>query len=357
MSVVLLLVMALMVTLYTGRVKSLQYKTLLNEQNYIMAFAAAEAGLMKALGRLSEDPEWDASQLNETLPGNLSYSVTGTRSQIDRQSATFTVVDLESLGTSADGLAQAIIRESALLYLILANQPDAPLIVAGGLAVSGNFEVAANANGGGTGVPLSIWTDQTVDMNAGSGTTCGLQEFYDGNCSAKPYSEKGVKSPDILDNDPGLPNDLMEYLFNVPQSEWSHLRADADQRLVDCSTLSAGSVGLIWVDGQCTLNAGNVVGSADAPVILIVSDGDISMKGGARVFGILFSFRKSETLADFEIDMTGNAVVVGAVVSNHPVGHANGSYKAVYGADVLQSIEQHQAFKRIGRIPGSWRDY
>lgn len=356
-SVVLLLVMALMVTLYTGRVKSLQHKTLLNEQNYISAFAVAEAGLMKALGRLSVDPEWDGGPTGETLAGNLSYSVSGVRSLVERQSATFTVIDLESVGTSADGLAKAIIRESALLYFILANQPDAPLIVAGGLAVDGNFEVAANANGGGTGVPLSIWTDQAVDMNNGSGTTCGLQEFNNGNCSANPYSEKGAKSLDILDDDSGFPDDLMEYLFNVPESEWPHLRADANQRLTDCSTLSASSVGLIWIDGQCILNAGNIVGSVDAPVILIVSDGGIKMNSGAQIFGILFSFTKPAGAAVFEIDMTGNARVFGAVISNHPLGHAKGTYKAMYDKSVLKSIEQHPAFMRVGRVPGSWRDY
>ncbi|WP_168171541.1 hypothetical protein [Lacimicrobium sp. SS2-24] len=356
-SVVLLLVVVLMVTLYTGRVKTLQHKTLLNEQNYALAFAAAEAGLMKGLGRLSEEPAWDGSAFNTTLPEDTSYSVSGVRQLVAKQSTTVTVMDLVSVGSSADNLATATVRESALLYSVLANPPDAPLIVAGGMAVTGNFEVTANPNGGGTGVPLSIWTDQTVDMNNGSGTTCGLQEFNDGNCSASPYSEKGFKNLDIVDDDPGFPDDLMEYLFNVPEAEWPQLRADADQVLADCSSLNAASVGLIWVDGHCSVNAGTIIGSTAAPVILIVTDGNIKMNGGAELFGILFSFRKPGVVADFEIDMAGGARVNGVVASNHPIGHANGTYNAVYDADVLESIEQHDAFRRVGRIPGSWRDY
>ncbi|ALS99173.1 hypothetical protein [Lacimicrobium alkaliphilum] len=356
-SVVMLLMLVLMVTLYTGRVKTLQHKTLLNEQNYALSFAAAEAGLMKALGRLSEDSAWDGSQIDTILPENSSYAVTGIRQQVARQSTTVTVVDLQSVGTSADGLATTTIRESALLYSVLANPPDAPLIVAGGMAVGGNFEVTANPNGGGTGVPLSIWTDQSVDMNNGSGTTCGLQEFNDGNCSTSPYSEKGIKNLDIVDDDPGFPDDLMEYLFNVPEAEWPQLRAEADQTLADCSALNAASFGLIWVDGDCTLNAGSVVGSTPAPVIVIVTDGDINMNGGVELFGILFSFRKPGVVSDFEIDMAGGARVNGTVASNHPIGHANGTYNAVYDADVLESIKQHDAFRRVGRIPGSWRDF
>lgn len=354
---VMLLILVLMVTLYTGRVKTLQHKTLLNEQNYVLSFAAAESGLMKALGRLSEDSDWDGAQMNTILPENSSYSVTGIRQQVAKHSTTVTVVDLESVGTSADGLATTTIRESVLLYSVLANSPDAPLIVAGGMAVGGNFQVAANPNGGGAGVPVSVWTDQSIDMNNGSGTTCGLQEFNDNNCSTSPYSEKGFKNLDIVDEDPGFPDDLMEYLFNVPEAEWSQLRVDTDQIVADCSSLNAASVGLIWVDGNCTLNAGTVVGSTPAPVIVIVTDGDINMNGGAELFGILFSFRKPGVLTDFEIDMAGGAKVNGAVASNHPIGHANGTYNAVYDASVLASINQHDAFRRVGRIPGSWRDF
>lgn len=355
--VVLLLVLVLMVTLYTGRVKSLQHKTLLNEQNYVSAFSAAEAGLMAALGRLSEDPGWDGATLDVMLPGNSSYSITGIREQVNKQASTVTLVDLQSLGTSADGLASAMVRESALLYPVMANLPDAPLIVAGGVTPGGNFRLAANPHGGGQGVPVSLWTDEVVDMHNGNGTTCGLHEYKQGQCSASPYSKRGNKGADIVDDDPGFPDDVMEYLFNLPGSRWPYLRADADQILATCSAANMAPVGLIWIDGDCTLNANTIIGSRLAPVILIVADGDISIKGGAELFGLLFSFRTPAEIAEFDIDMTGSAKVNGAVVSNHAVGHANGTFNVVYDADVLKSIQTHDVFRRVGIVPGSWRDF
>lgn len=356
-SVVLLLGLVVLVTLSTGKIKSFQSKIMLNELNYSMAFAAAEAGLMRGLGVLDENPAWAGAAINETLAGLGNFTVTGVRQTINRQSNTITLFTLNSAGTSPDGLSTVNVSEQAIQYSVLANPPDVPLIVAGGLHVSGNFEVVANPNGGGTGVPLSIWTDLDVDMNNGSGTTCGLQEFNDGNCSSSPYSESGFQDLDIVDNDANFPTDLLEYVFNVPEAEWDTLRSDANLILVDCSTLGAASVGLIWVDGDCSLNAGTVVGAAGSPVIVVVTDGDLTMNGGAIINGMVFSFRKPGNVADFELNMIGGARVNGVVVSNHEVGHANGTYNSVYDADVLAMLQTHDAFQRIARVPGSWRDF
>jgi hypothetical protein len=356
-SVVLLLTLVTLVTLSTGRIVSFEHKILLNEQNHAFAFSAAESGLARSLGVLNDDPGWAGAAINEVLAGQGSFSSAGVRQTVNRASGSVTLVTLSSSGNSADGLSTANVSEQAMLYSVLANPPDVPLIVAGGLDVSGNFEVVANANGGGNGVPLSIWTDGNVDMNNGSGTTCGLQEFNDGNCSADPYSESGFQDQDILDNDPAFPPDLMEYMFNVPEAEWDTLRSDANLRLPDCSTLGAASTGLIWVDGDCSLNANVLVGSVNNPVILIVTDGDLTMNGGAIINGIVFSFRKPGVIADFEINMIGGARVNGVVASNHPVGHANGSYNSVYDSDVLAELKVNDAFQRVARVPGSWRDF
>ncbi len=356
-AVVLLLVLVTLVTLYTGKIKSFEHKILLNAQNHQLAFSSAEAGIAHAISRLTEETTWDGSTINQVLPDQGSFTVSGVRQSIDRASTTLLLVTLTSVGTSPDGTSTSTLTQQVIQYSVLANPPDVPLIVAGGLDVSGNFEVAANPNGGGEGVPLSIWTDQDVDMKNGSGTTCGLQEFSDGTCSSSAYSEKGFQDLDILDNDPDFPNDLMEYMFNIPASEWPKLRDDANVRLTGCSSLGPSSVGMIWVDGNCTLNSNVVVGSVADPVILIVTDGDLTMNGGSMINGMLFSFRKPTTLADFEMNMIGGARVNGIVASNHPVGHSNGTYNSVFDVDVLEGLAQNDAFLRVAIVPGSWRDF
>ncbi|MEW9798741.1 pilus assembly PilX family protein [Alteromonas sp. CYL-A6] len=356
-AVLMLLIVITLVTVFTGRIKSFEHQIMLNEQNQLMAFSAAQAGLERGLSQLGEEPSWDGTAFTNTLPNMTQFTVSAVEQDIERESASLRLFTFTSVGTSADGLGTSTQTIQAIQYSVLANPPDVPLIVAGGLGVSGNFEVAANPNGGGEGVPLSIWTDLNVDLTSGSGSTCGLQEFSDGNCSTDTYSEKGFKDSDILDNDPAFPTDLMEYLFNVPEAEWPSLRADADERLANCSSLDAASSGLIWVDGDCSLNANVIVGSVSDPVILVVTDGDLTMNGGAEINGMLFSFRKPGTVTDFELNMIGGARVNGVVASNHEVGHSGGTYNSVYDADILAELEQNDAFQRVAVVPGSWRDF
>ena len=126
-SVVLLLTMAALVTLYTGQVKSFENLITLNAQNRLLAFNSAEAGLMKALGILTIEPYWDGAQFTGSLPGQGSFTTTGSWKEIHRESATQRLVTLESVGKSPDRLSTVTVTEQALVYPLVANLPDAPL--------------------------------------------------------------------------------------------------------------------------------------------------------------------------------------------------------------------------------------
>ena len=356
-SVVLLLTMAALVTLYTGQVKSFENQITLNEQNRLLAFNSAEAGLMKALGVLSIEPYWDGAQFTGSLPGQGRFTTTGSWDEILRESATQRLMTLESVGQSPDRLSIVTVTEQALVYPLVANLPDAPLVVAGGIAAGGAFEVVANPDGGGAGVPLSVWSDLDVDLLNGSTKTCSQQSFAEGNCSNSPYSQTGIQGPDILNNDVNFPDDLLEYIFNVPASQWTLLRNEADEVLSTCTSLGAATSGFIWVEGHCYITANTLVGNNTNPVILIVADGDLTINSGSMITGLVFSFRKPTTTSNYDIYMTGGARVIGGVIANHILGHANGYYHSTYHRDVLTRLQQHSSFQRLARVPGSWRDY
>ena len=357
LSVVLLMMLISLVTLYTGRIKSFEYKIILNGQNYVSAFTAAENGLMRSMAMLVENKDWGGDLHSETLEDATIFAASGQTQTIQRSSATMNLLTLSSTGTSADGLSQVTLSEQVLNYPLLINIPDAAVVVTDGLDPGGDFVLGANPNGSGQGIPLSIWTNGDVDMNVSSGSTCGQQEFYEGNCQTLAYSQNGFQDVDILDNDPHFPDDLMEYLFNVPQAQWNSLLSEAQVNLTDCGVLQADSFGLIWIEGNCIIESGMQIGSIKNPVILVLVDGDISMQSGVTVNGILFSFRKPGMLSEFELNMLDGALVNGAIVSNHPLGHANGTLNVVYNAAVLDQLQQHNTFRRVARIPGSWKDF
>jgi len=221
--------------------------------------------------------------------------------------------------------------------------------------VSGNFTVVANPNGGGPGVPLSIWTDEYVDLTNGSGQTCH-QGDYAGGCSAN-ISQPGDKQSDIKDSDPDFPDDLVWYLFNENDDAagWANIESRASQVVSDCDGLGPTTTGLIIVDGDCSPGAN--IGSQAAPVVLIIKDGNLSINGNRQLYGLIFAYSSHPATATTDIDLRGGAIVHGALAANYKLGKANGTYDAKFDATVLSNIKNGAAFQTPKQIPGSWRDW
>lgn len=223
------------------------------------------------------------------------------------------------------------------------------------MAVGGNFTIVANPNGGGLGVPLSVWTSGNVDLITGTGQTCH-QGDYSGGCSAN-ISQQGDKQSDIKDNDPAFPTDLVWYLFNEKDDAtgWANLEARATERLTDCSSLGPTSTGLIIVDGDCKPSAN--VGSAASPVILIVRNGNLAVNGNTVLYGLVFAYSSDPAAATTDVKLNGGAIVHGAMVSNYQLGNSNGTYDAKFDASVLSNISNGASFQIVTQVPGSWRDW
>ncbi|UHQ19610.1 hypothetical protein LVB87_00075 [Lysobacter sp. KIS68-7] len=71
------------------------------------------------------------------------------------------------------------------------NQP--PIMAAGSVDVTGGLQVVTNPNGGGAGVPVSVWTRKDI-TKTGTPNTCYADEFYryGAKNNAPPTIEEGV---------------------------------------------------------------------------------------------------------------------------------------------------------------------
>ncbi|MGY3893119.1 PilX N-terminal domain-containing pilus assembly protein [Aeromonas enterica] len=352
----LLMLILLGISLLVGKMLVADRRVTLNEVLYRQAMAMAEVGLADGLGRLTLDPAWRTSGATTTLTtGSYVLSVADDPPSIAVGSTTVMPIAVSSTATLNDTQAEAVVRTKVVRFSVLAGTPAAPLTVAGGMAVGGNFTIVANPNGGGLGVPLSVWTSGNVDLITGTGQTCH-QGDYDGGCSAN-ISQKGDKQSDIKDNDTSFPTDLVWYLFNEKDDAngWANLEARATQRLTDCSSLGPASTGLIIVDGDCKPSAN--VGSETAPVILIVRNGNLAVNGNTVLYGLVFAYSSNPAAAGTDVKLTGGAIVHGAMVSNYQLGNANGTYDAKFDASVLSNISNGAAFQVVNQVPGSWRDW
>ena len=256
--------------------------------------------------------------------------------------------------------------------------PAVPLTTKNMFPPTGAAEVVANPNGGGVGVPISVWMNRNpactpdgtaIDPSQGSWATCEAHEWYElssmpddaqcpGSCSCSFQESLSYThgSDDILGidlvQDEEFPCDLFQFYFGTPRSNYESVKGFA-KVLSDCSTLGPGSFGVYWISGEyCDINANSVVGSPYAPVLLISAAGTTRMAGGATIFGVLYVSDAEDINAIFESQ--GNNIVYGQVVLDAQFGTYNGTFQVVYNENLLTRIAGSGA---IGNVPGGWVDF
>lgn len=354
---VLLLAIIILVTLYTAKFKAQEQRIMRNHMAMMEAQTVADAALEQTIMEIDKDRNNLNRTINGTIGGanytatiiNVTYPNTP-RGRVD-------VVEVDVVANSADGSATQRSAQELIVMGLVRSGPNVPLAIRGSINVSGSFQIAANPNGGGDGVPLSIWSRDDVDIN-GNGTTCGQWEFDNGVCASQTLSERGDHGIDILDSDPAFPDDLLDYLFGVPEENWEELRAMANEELDGCSSLGPNTTGLIWVNGNCDMPSTDV-GSPSAPAIIIVHDGDFKMNGSVTLYGMVFQFVTPGQASppEYEITLNGGAFVEGSIMASQDPKLSNGNLTVRYSSDVLQSMETNEEFRRVYRVGGSWHDF
>ncbi|GAC18463.1 hypothetical protein [Paraglaciecola arctica] len=354
LTVVLLLIMVTLVTLYTGKIQSFEHQIMLNTQNQKWAQASAQAGLNQGLAILNVNKEWPGVEVVGNLDDSSTFNISAISEDLlgNRK-----LVTMNASGRSADGLAKATVIEQSLVYPILVNPPTAPLIVQHGFSSAGEFEVVTNPDGLGAAAPLSLWSDAVITLSGTSHHSCILSVFNQGDCSTDSYSDHSIKQSDIADSSASFPADLVSYLFNIPSAEWIQLQHQSDFVLADCDTLDIGSWGVIWVNGDCDVSASTQIATASEPIILVIFDGKVEFHSDVVMYGLLFSFKPVGSIKDLDINMQTDSAVFGAVVANYQLGTTGDLTRVVFQANVLQQLQNSKKLQRVARVPGSWHDF
>ena len=191
LTVVLIIVLLITgLTLMTGRMLMSEQRAASNQVRYHEAANAAQMGVDKAVVQLMNN--FTDHSVIETTEAPF-YSVTFSDiSEITIGSSNLKSTTITSVGKSGyssesslvdNAESKVTVRQTVVSMSPISSTPAAPLTVAAGMAAGGNFSVAANPNGGGPGVPVSIWSSGTVNIGSSS-STCGQQEYYDKTCSS-----------------------------------------------------------------------------------------------------------------------------------------------------------------------------
>lgn len=105
------------------------------------------------------------------------------------------VITLVSVGSLTSEGSRSTLAQTIGMYNILNNVPGKPPVIASGsVDVTGTLQVVTNPNGGGPGVPVSVWTRRDM-TKTGTPNTCYLDEFlrYGAKNSSPPRFEGASK--------------------------------------------------------------------------------------------------------------------------------------------------------------------
>ena len=357
-TVTLLLILILVgISLLVGKLMVADRKISVNEVQYRQALALAELGLADGMSRLTA---------GTTLPIGAVSTAQGTYLLTSTSAASVTVgtspntvdvtpVDLIASATLPSSAGTATVRVQVAGYSLMADAKAVPLMGAG-IAIGGNYNVVANPNGGGPGVPLSVWSKEPVTGN-GNWKTCHSGDFSDSGCGATLSDIQHI-GPDIQDDDPDFPPDLLFYLFGEPDTPagWTNMNAKAVAipPASSCSSLGSTSTGIYIVQGNCVLP--DNVGDVSSPVVLIVKDGDLTLNADKTFNGIIFAYSSTKP-SPYDIKTNGNATINGSLILNSPPKNLNGTFNLKYDQTVMSSIQSGARFQATKMVPGSWRDW
>lgn len=307
------------------------------------------------------------------------------------------------------GSARSEVRQLIASFASLPLNAPAPVVAAATIDGVGTFDVVPNPNGGGPGVPLSIWSGEDFTVG-GNFRTCELDEYMNtgnpevlGNdnvmvcpagggdgcsCEDNILSQKSgsgvTENLDIVDIDGNegmtmdagnFPPDLFKFIFGVPKVDYTKIKEMATI-IGNCDDLDTRSSGFYWVEtgaggGKktgCDIK-GNV-GTPDNPM-LVVAEGDVTINSNSIFFGLLFAFSCTDEVLDPEDPVctaendliegggfkgNGNARFYGSMVSDHQMDKLNGTMHVIFNADVLSRVKAMDSVKSVGPVPGSWTD-
>ena len=275
--------------------------------------------------------------------------------------------------------AEALVAEPMANHGVLSggNGPGVPLSTRTTWPPSGNAEIVPNPNGGGIGVPVSVWlngnescaSQAVVSPSSGAWATCQLHEWYEtdqvpdtlectGNCSCSRDESLSYThgNDDIIgidmDVDSEFPCDLFTFYFGIPKTHFEAIKSQA--RIIDdCSELGPNSYGTYWATGPlCHVGANTIIGSQHAPVMLISAASTTRFNGGTKMFGTLY-------LTDVEdagavIESNGNNTIYGAAIIDASIGAFTGTFQLIYVESVARIVAGTGG---IGSLAGGWTDF
>lgn len=332
-----------LIVLFAANYSIFQQKIAANVTRGTQAFEAAQAGLEYGIVYLTQNfTTIEASATSglinyslskATLSNNSSYTVSFTNPTANN----YTIFLIQSTGLSDDGTATRTVQQ----YVSeIPPFPTNSLISSGSVLLSG---------------AASSFTNTVTNSNIQSGSTVTLSS------GAKTYTSSGLTSSvgslgsDIQQNASSI-HGISESSFFTSVFGISKTAQQAKMATVYNNTMANGNYSLllsgttnssVWINqtngSTVTINGGVTVGSATAPLLLIVEGANVVITNGVTFNGYVYA--SNTFMLSGSILNGGFSTAQTATIFNN----ATVNYKTFPGINIGNPV--------FARVPGSWRDF
>ncbi len=151
--------------------------------------------------------------------------------------------------------------------------------------------------------------------------------------------------------------DMLASLFAVDAARWPLLAELAEVTLENCNDLSGRQASFIWVQGSCRIE--HDLGSATAPVILVIQNGQLLVEQYRRIYGLVLVLTDSIDSATVSVDLefAEGSEIYGYLVTNAPLDKDKYRPWIKPSEAAAKALKSHPNLHRWRLIRGSWRDF
>jgi PilX N-terminal len=237
--------------------------------------------------------------------------------------------DCSTSGTLGTCNGRAVTRQVIKLTPVLLNPPDDSASVYGNFSINGSGTIE---NSTGVGYPLKT-RDTAITITGGASNISG--SLTTGNCASSRALCGAFSEITSV-------NAFFASYFGSSTTDVKSLTTP----ITDASTLSTSSSGLIWHQGNLSLNQS--VGTLANPVLLIV-DGDLTIQGNRDIYGFVYVTGK--------MAYNGNVSIQGAVATggDFDINGGGGTQNLSKNPDVLNRLKESAS--SFNKVLGTWQDW
>lgn len=261
-------------------------------------------------------------------------------------------IKLYAEGSSDDGTAQSQVQISLTSASPFAGDPpDVPVVAGGNIELSGSLDIQPRVYEAELGDAMSGMSAKALaggEISIGGSLEDNPNEYPDGETE--------------------LQGNIWDSLFNIEQNE---LKSEIEngnitgEILQDCSTLSANSSGIKWIEGDCDINSNGTIGQdlsgisdcdelVEEPLWLIIEGDPTNDKskfnGTVQVWATIVFLAGAG-----ELELTGNPTFKGSIFGEDDIDFGAGNFQSEPNPLLLNCPGDGLSFFLV-KQEGSWFD-